>query len=553
VLAGMLKDSETFEMALYALNRIPDASVPGFLYEALDFTEGTQRIGVINTLGEKQDKGATNRLISIADEPDRAQAAAALHALGKIADEQAFRYLRKRIEKNEDPLHHEAVQSFLTCAGNFKESGKGNTLYASYRMLFRAEEPPQVQFAGLRGMVLARPQKAGRLIRDILQDEDPEKMQMAIRLIKYIPENQNMEVVTASWENLVSKYRIELLGALAERKGEAVTTLYIQAADDPDRAVRIAAIKTIAQRSEPVLVEVILQKSVNGSVEERRLAREALVRMSGEHIVERLKKLAEAAEPQATVELIRAMGERAEQQFLPTVKNFLQSEERVIRLEAITATGSLGGSEEMRILAEDLSVSPDRAERSALRKAIKSLMDNSDAEHSGLLISNYNKSTSDDNRIAFIQLLGSVVEPRSSEFLIQILRQGSTELKIEVVKAIEDWPDVTFGEELMTIIKGTSDEKLRILATRAYVKSISHDTNSDADDKITRYEDIMSLTRTDSEKKMILSALTEEPDINAFNFAARYLGHEGLEQEAIAAVLEIGRQIPSRHSHQSRT
>ncbi|MCL4218712.1 MAG: hypothetical protein KJ052_17145 [Candidatus Hydrogenedentes bacterium] len=85
VLAGMLSDPELSDRARFALEAIPDASVDEALRTTLDSTDGNQRVGIINTLGERRDQKAVSVLSEMRHSPDKVLTTAVEAALRKIS------------------------------------------------------------------------------------------------------------------------------------------------------------------------------------------------------------------------------------------------------------------------------------------------------------------------------------------------------------------------------------------------------------------------------------------------------------------------------------
>lgn len=85
VLAGMLSDAELSDRARFALEAIPDASVDDALRAALDKAEGSPRVGIVNTLGERRDQKAIPALSELRNSSDSVLAKAVEAALRKIA------------------------------------------------------------------------------------------------------------------------------------------------------------------------------------------------------------------------------------------------------------------------------------------------------------------------------------------------------------------------------------------------------------------------------------------------------------------------------------
>lgn len=85
VLAALLPDAELSDRARFALEAIPDDSVDDALRAALATVGGIQRVGIVNTLGERRDPKAVAVLQELRDGPDAVLAEAARAALRKIA------------------------------------------------------------------------------------------------------------------------------------------------------------------------------------------------------------------------------------------------------------------------------------------------------------------------------------------------------------------------------------------------------------------------------------------------------------------------------------
>ena len=86
-------DPETADIARFALERIPDDAASAVLRDALEKTTGLQRIGIINSLGQRQDRGSCKALAALLGDAELPLARAAAEALGRIADKDATRAL----------------------------------------------------------------------------------------------------------------------------------------------------------------------------------------------------------------------------------------------------------------------------------------------------------------------------------------------------------------------------------------------------------------------------------------------------------------------------
>lgn len=155
VLAKMLTDEETSDMARFALERIPSADVDSALREALPKTSGKPKVGIINSLGQRRDKQAVGALSKLVNDSDETIANAAVAALGQIADEQATKALSEAKDKTTGTLKTRVLDSYLLCADKLIAVGKKPQALSIYKELSSKEMPESIRAAATKGMINA--------------------------------------------------------------------------------------------------------------------------------------------------------------------------------------------------------------------------------------------------------------------------------------------------------------------------------------------------------------------------------------------------------------
>ncbi|MGB2861684.1 MAG: ThuA domain-containing protein [Sedimentisphaerales bacterium] len=154
-LAKMLVDDETSDMARYALERIPGSAVDEALRGSLRKARGNVRIGIINSLGQRRDKGAVRNLSRILGRPDQETATAAAAALGQIADSQAAEALAEAKNKAEGKLLMVVLDAYLKCADQLVADGDKIKAMAIYKELQKEGTAKPIRTAALTGMINA--------------------------------------------------------------------------------------------------------------------------------------------------------------------------------------------------------------------------------------------------------------------------------------------------------------------------------------------------------------------------------------------------------------
>jgi type 1 glutamine amidotransferase len=154
-LAKMLAGEETSDMARYALERIPGSAVDEALRGSLRKAEGNVKIGIINSLGQRRDKGSVRNLRRILGRPNQEAATAAAAALGRIADSQAAEALAEAKNKAKGKLLSVVLDAYLKCADQFVADGNKIKAMGIYKELQKEGMPKPIRTAALTGMINA--------------------------------------------------------------------------------------------------------------------------------------------------------------------------------------------------------------------------------------------------------------------------------------------------------------------------------------------------------------------------------------------------------------
>src|SRR4030042_2782896 len=154
-LAKMLTGEETSDMARYALERIPGAAVDEALRSSLRDAKGNARFGIINSLGQRRDKGAVSILSGVLGGPNQEAATAAAAALGQIADSQAAEALAVAKNKAEGKLLSVVLDAYLKCADQLVADGNKIGAMAIYKELQKEGMHKPIRTAALTGMINA--------------------------------------------------------------------------------------------------------------------------------------------------------------------------------------------------------------------------------------------------------------------------------------------------------------------------------------------------------------------------------------------------------------
>ena len=171
LLAKLLDDPRTVEIARFTLDAIPGEASLGAIRGVAARLQGLPLVGTLNSLGLRRDTQAVPLLTKHVASGDPQVAAAAAESLGKIATTEAAAALSKAEvpAKALAALHHAQLQ----CAERRAAAGDPATAVAMYRQVWSAQRPTAWRLAGLLGLVKVAPDEATPLVLQTLASDEP--------------------------------------------------------------------------------------------------------------------------------------------------------------------------------------------------------------------------------------------------------------------------------------------------------------------------------------------------------------------------------------------
>jgi len=153
VLAGMLGDAKMAHYARTALVPIPDPAVDGALREAARKLKGALLVGVINSMGQRQDVRAVPPLTRLLNGADLDVARASAAALGRIGGPSAIKALQDAALKTRSAVRTPALEALLVAAEGLLSRGDRRGALALYASLSRPEIPKPIRLAAMHSTI----------------------------------------------------------------------------------------------------------------------------------------------------------------------------------------------------------------------------------------------------------------------------------------------------------------------------------------------------------------------------------------------------------------
>ena len=558
-LAAMLTEESSSkirpcDMARYALERMPFPAAAKALREALSKTSGGDKIGIINSIGERRDSKAVAELFELLNDLDRKVVEAAVAALGKVGGKEAadaLGWLRLRIGPQMRPVW---ANAYLMCADSLAAQGDRKSARRMYAKLSFGGEPEPVRIAAFRGRVLSEPESAPSLVLATLLRSDEKMRSVAVGLLREIPSDEIVKAIGEKYVAFAPRSRVQVLTALGELGNKAALPIVVKASNSPDADVRTSAFAALGTVGDASHVNLLAKTAAGAGGAEQQAARRSLYLLSGPDVDKKVVELIADSEPAVKVELIRAAARRNISQAAETLLETAEASQGSVRLESLKALGVVGEAEQLPALVALLvraKNAPERNEAIDVIATVAAKSEQKDQQAESILAA-MPSVTDRETKNALLQVLGRIGGARAGDALTAALEDDNAETRTAALRAFSYWPDAAPMESLLKVARTADNELHRVLALRGFVRLLGLDTERPAAERTRLYQQAMELAPNTNEKKMVLSGLSKLRTIEALQLAAAYLDVDALRQEAEAAVLQIAKGTTGAYPRQSR-
>jgi len=537
-LTKMLSDEKSYDIAFYALQRIPDPAVDIALRDALPKAERKVKIGIINSLGERRDGNAVGQLDQLVYDADPQIALSAAAALGKIADNSAMESLKKARSKTTGELRVSVLDAYLRCADNLLDLEYAVQAASVYRDMYDNEDLSHIRAAALCGLVRTNKEDAIDIILAVLKKDNRDLQSVAIGLIRDLPPSADLTKIILECPNLSGQGQIQLLATFADRKETAAHQAVLDAVKHYDEAVRVAALQALAKIGDESDIPLLLKAATEASVIEREAARGSLDLLRGESVNQNIMALIQSAD-KVKAELVRSLGQRNVVKATETLLKTAVDPAPIVRREsfkslAVVASPKFIDELIQLVIHEENSVIRDEAERTLVLVSQK-IQDPSNQARPVLAVL---PSVEDiEARSSLLEVAGRIGDTNALPVLRNELKSKNPENQKAAIYALSAWPDAEPIHDLHNVVKTSDNETHRILALRGYIDLLKIRSERPAKESIELFMTAMNLATEVSEKKMVLSGLGRLWSVETLEVSARYLDDPAIKLEAEAALM----------------
>lgn len=541
-LSKFLLQSETTEMARFALARIPGPKADEALRQGAEKASGNIRIGIINSLAQRRDTKSVGLLKSfLSSDPPVAEAAAA--ALGEIADRPSLEALAAARGKTPASIQQRVSEAYLQAASQFASRGDKATATKVYKELLSSGEPEMVRVAAVKGLASVG---GNDVVPTLLKEvgSNSANMQMvAIRSLGSIPGAAITTSLVEQFPKLSTPGQVRLLAMLADRGDVSARPLFVNSVKHANGDVRIAALAGLEKLGDRTTVPLLAEAAASSQGVEQTVARRSLARLRGPDIDSAVIAGIGSADGKASVELIRAAGERGIATAAGPLSKAVQSNDAEVRREAIRALRNVAGPAQVESLLSVVLNTSNAADRKEAGQTLATALRKSDAGRVGAVTTAYKSASSVDMRVSLLEVLGQTSSPEALTALREAAKDPDQQVARTAILALSDWTTPDPLQDLFNIAKSDTRPVLQVLALRGYLKLVALPSQRSRTESAKLLEGAMQLAKQPAEKRTVLSLLPSYSSKEALQLAQTALTDASVAKEAEAAIARINNSM----------
>ena len=529
-------DPELSECARRALEKNPAPAAGASLRAALEKAgEARWKIGLINSLGQRQDTEAIRLIAPLAGHFEEAQvSAAAMLALGKIATGEATSELIKLLLKSQGKSVP-ATEALITTANRMAAKGGAAAAREIYRTLSGPAYPPATRAAGLSGLIKCTPETAGQILGDALTEQEPRIQQAALTAATSVLGQALTPTLVPLLAKLNPTAKAQALGVLDTSAEKQV----IEAVDDTNEIGRRAALEALGRIGGAASVPVLIKAALDDSKPGKTAAEAALARLPGDAAAASLQQAAGDGDAKSRVVAINVLSTRRHFQAIPEMFKYAAETDPSVRKAAYSALRNMSSDGEIERLA--MLVLAGKTEAGpALEAAAQHAVDKPAAVKKLVIL-----ASKDETKLAALaEPLSALGGDEALAVFEKLTASSNADIQNDAVRALGNWPDFAAAKPLLAIAEN-KEAKLNqyVLAMQGIVRLVKSVETETPDKRVELALAAMNAAKRDAEKKLALSALASVPHRKAAAALKPLLNDPALKKEACAAAISLAESL----------
>ncbi len=541
-LAPVLEDAKWAHYARYSLEPLPDPSVDETFRAALGKLQGKLRIGVINSIGVRQDPEAVEALAKLLDQDDDTVAAATA-ALGKIATKEAVAILKEQLAKTKGELKIQVADACLACADQLLAGGDKAAALDLLDTVRKADVPLFVVEAATQNAILAQGADGVALLVEQLKSDNAALRGVSLRAARLIEGEAVAKALLGLLDGVPADQQAKLLTVMADRGDAAALPAVVKAALSDVEELRLSAIEALVALGGGDNVGLLLKIAGDDDEDISAAAKKVLVAMPGDDVDRAVVAAVERAQGKALALAIDAAGERRIMAAAAALQKAAKSSDTGIQLAAVEALGKTVGLDELPGLIGRLVNAKNDEEKAVAGQAVKdTVIRMPDEDACAAKIGECMGDAPAEVKVFLMERLLDISGKSALQAVVVMARSNDEAMKDNATRILGSWVSADAAPELFELAKDLKENKYKIRALRGYIR-IARQLNPSEEDRMKICANTLAIAERVDEKKLVLEVLGRYPSAASLKIAVSAAGDDAIREEACQRALAIADRI----------
>jgi len=540
-LAKLLPDPQLSSWARIALEAIPGQEANEALREAAETLSGRLQIGMINSLGVRRDSDAVDLLAKGLRDSAPEIASAAAVALGNIGTAAAAESLTQALAASEDSRRSAIAEGLVLCAERFHAEGDSSKAIEIYDLVRDAEVPKQRVIEATRGAILARGQEGIPLLLELLESSDRHLFRLGLGTVREFPGNQIDRALADQLAEIEPSKAALLIQAMSDRSDTVIVPVVLTAAKSGPKPVRLSAIEALKRVGDDSCLESLMAIASEADAELSDAAKETLAEYPGQQIDQRILATLQEAQGQQQQLMLELIGRRRIDA-VPHVTKALRSSDPKIRHAALVALGETVSLDQLSVLIEEVTESRNAVDREIAEAALRTAsVRMPDREACAALLTAALDRASLPTKTKLLEIISQVGGDRALDTLASATKSGEERLLDTSSRLLGKWNELKAAPVLLELASSAENNRYKVRALRGYLGLARK--FADGKQRAEMCQQAIDLAIRPNEQKLALDVLTLRPSAAGLSVAIGAQKLPGIEQEARAAALAIAAKL----------
>jgi HEAT repeat protein len=519
-LAALLPDKDLSHMARYALEGMSFPEASKALRDAVGKIAGREKVGVINTLGVREDKEAVAVVAPLLKDSDPEIAASAMYALGRIGTVDAAKALADCRAGAPKALQAVLADSSIKAAEQLVRSGNKDEAAKIYQDLSALAWPAHVRTAAFLGLVAAKPAEATPQLMQALGGSDAALRNQAAQLVADMPGSEATKTFADGLAKLPPDGQKALLRALAMRKDPAARPAILAAAKSGDKGVQAAAVTALGTTGSAADVPMLAGLTASADADVAKAAQMSLAALPGDNVGDAVVAAIRGAAAPVKAQLIAALGARGDAKCVPAVVKGLDDGDAGVRAASLKALAGLGGKGEIAGAVKALKAAKDPSERTAAEEALLAMASRAKGDALPAILAGSDGADA-ASKCVLVRALGRIGGDRALAAVLAATKAPDNAVQDDAIRVLSDWPDAAAAPHLLAIAKSAAKTTHQVLGVRGYVRLAGLEQSDDVKAKM--LSEALDLAKRPEEKRLVVGAWGTVFTVQAFQVVAKFL------------------------------